>query len=218
MDADPVILSYGDSLVRGSDLAILRSNQWLNDRLISFYLELCQLDKFPGAGLSFVAPEVVQCIKLMAPGELSLVLDPLELATNTALLPLNNNPDPGAAGGSHWSLLVYCAAANTAHHLDSSAGCNASTAAEMARKLGGYFHAAAPAPRVVEVGVAQQTNGHDCGLHCVTNVGHVASLLSSEPGGCKDLATLVRSRPGPPLMERKELLKTIMSMSSSKSI
>ena len=48
MENDPVYLSYGDSVLRMSDLAILQSHQWLNDRIIviGFYCEYCQLDKF----------------------------------------------------------------------------------------------------------------------------------------------------------------------------
>ena len=53
MESDPVYLSYGDSVLRMSDLDILQSNQWLNDRIIGFYCEYCQLDKFRDKGICF---------------------------------------------------------------------------------------------------------------------------------------------------------------------
>lgn len=37
---DPVVLSYGDALLRASDLQILQSNtEWLNDRIIGYAFE-----------------------------------------------------------------------------------------------------------------------------------------------------------------------------------
>jgi Ulp1 family protease len=36
---DRVVLSYGDTVIRESDLALLNPSQWLNDTLIHFYYE-----------------------------------------------------------------------------------------------------------------------------------------------------------------------------------
>ena len=74
-----LIISYGDTILRQSDINILQSTQWLNDQIIGFYFEYCQLDKFAGTGQCFVGPEVTQCLKLMQFEELSIVLDPLDL-------------------------------------------------------------------------------------------------------------------------------------------
>ena len=38
--SDPVVLSYGDALLRASDLQILQSDSgWLNDRIIGYVFE-----------------------------------------------------------------------------------------------------------------------------------------------------------------------------------
>ena len=36
---EEVVLSFGDSLLRRSDVELLRGCGWLNDRLIGFYFE-----------------------------------------------------------------------------------------------------------------------------------------------------------------------------------
>ena len=176
MDSDPVHLGYGDSVLRLSDLAILRSNQWLNDRIIGFYCEYCQLDKYKDTGICFIGPEVTQCLKLMDFQELSFILDPLDLNSKKMLLfPLNNNQDPGAAGGSHWSLLGFSMKTKTFHHLDSSQGFNESEARTFSLKLSKYFQCP---PQLNRVSVSQQSNGYDCGIHCLVNIDQLASLCA----------------------------------------
>ncbi|PNG99960.1 NEDD8-specific protease 1, partial [Tetrabaena socialis] len=112
------------------------------------------------------------------------VLAPLQPAgRGLVLLPVNDNPDAGqAAGGSHWSLLVFHRPSNTLRHYDSSAGCNTRPARQLASAIGpalaggsGQAAAAGPdpalgpapaLPRYVEVaGVPQQSNGYDCGAY-----------------------------------------------------
>ena len=174
MESDPVYLSYGDSVLRMSDLAILQSNQWLNDRIIGFYCEYCQVDKFREKGICFIAPEVTQCLKLMDGQELSIILEPLDLDTKRQLLfPLNNNQDPGSAGGSHWSLLVFSMVTKTFHHLDSSEGFNDAEAKKFSSKLSQYFKVT---PKLIRTNVTQQSNGWACGDHCLYNLDQAASL------------------------------------------
>ena len=36
---DPIVLSYHDSLLRQSDVALLEGSNWLNDRIIGFFFE-----------------------------------------------------------------------------------------------------------------------------------------------------------------------------------
>ena len=209
MESDPVYLSYGDSVLRMSDLDILRSNQWLNDRIIGFYGEYCQLDKFRGKGICFIAPEVTQCLKLMDGKELSIILEPLDLDTKSQLLfPLNNNQDPESAGGSHWSLLVFSMVTKTFHHLDSSEGFNDPEARMFSSKLSQYFKVT---PKLIRTNVTQQSNGWACGNHCLYNLHQAASLcvggqdidtwsVSDTSSGVKkirpDLLNLIRSLKG----------------------
>jgi sentrin-specific protease 8 len=36
---DPIVLSYHNSLLRKSDVALLEEPNWLNDKVIGFYFE-----------------------------------------------------------------------------------------------------------------------------------------------------------------------------------
>ena len=78
-EKNPVVLSFGDTIIRNLEMDILKSKQWFNDQIIGFYFEYCQLNKFPDSRLNFIGPEVTQCIKLMQTQELSIVLDPLNI-------------------------------------------------------------------------------------------------------------------------------------------
>jgi len=62
--SDPIVLSFFDTLVRVSDVDLLKGQHWLNDSLIGFYFEYLQKLKYKEfAELLFVSPEVTQCIK-----------------------------------------------------------------------------------------------------------------------------------------------------------
>ena len=59
-----VILSYNDSLILESDLDLLASNNWLNDRLIAFVYEYLERDGFEATNnkrdlCGFVNPSTV---------------------------------------------------------------------------------------------------------------------------------------------------------------
>ena len=208
-----LIISYGDTILRQSDINILQSTQWLNDQIIGFYFEYCQLDKFAGTGQCFVGPEVTQCLKLMQFEELSIVLDPLDLPSQKAVyFSLNNNQDPASAGGSHWSLLIFSSRSQCFYHLDSSSGMNTSEARSLSDKLGKYMGASRT---MVQVPVAQQTNGYDCGLHCIANVARVATHLQSSD--CQDLAIDKVSSLSQPLSTtaRDDILKLVFNIKSS---
>ena len=45
--SDPVILSYFDSLLRQSDIALLEKPNWLNDKIIGFAFQYYQEVKIP---------------------------------------------------------------------------------------------------------------------------------------------------------------------------
>lgn len=56
---NPVVLSYHESLLRRSDVDLLRGPNWLNDTIISFYFEYLEIDRFKRNNrLLFVPPQV----------------------------------------------------------------------------------------------------------------------------------------------------------------
>ena len=97
MTSDAVVLSYGDYLIRSSDVDILRSNSWLNDTLIGFFFEYLSSRRYPeSAGFRFFGPEVTQCLKLGSTEDMPLLLGPVsELAKSTFMFwAVNDAADP----------------------------------------------------------------------------------------------------------------------------
>lgn len=206
---DSVILSYGDTLLRQSDLNIIQTDQWLNDQIIGFFFEFCQTDKFSGSGCIFPGPEVAQCIKLIAADQLSVILEPLDLSSHTAVfLPVNNNRDPCSPGGSHWSLLILDNRDNVFYHFDSSRGGNSSQAKALAGKLSKYRGIEL---NIKEVEVTQQKNGFDCGIHLLINAERVASNI-------KNYASLgdIKTLQDPVTNKRSELIELIHELKKLK--
>ena len=206
---DSVILSYGDTLLRQSDLNIIQTDQWLNDQIIGFFFEFCQTDKFSGSGCIFPGPEVAQCIKLIAADQLSVILEPLDLSSHTAVfLPVNNNRDPCSPGGSHWSLLILDNRDNVFYHFDSSRGGNSSQAKALAGKLSKYRGIDL---NIKEVEVTQQKNGFDCGIHLLINAERVASNI-------KNYASLgdIKTLQDPVTNKRSELIDLIHELKKLK--
>ena len=65
MGEDPIVLSFYDSIIRQSDVDILRGPQWLTDTLIGFYFEYLSNVAYKGENrLLFIGPEVTQCLKV----------------------------------------------------------------------------------------------------------------------------------------------------------
>lgn len=107
---DPVVLSYQDSLLRRSDVALLEGPHWLNDQVIGFAFEYFAAELFKGLGEAaiFISPEVTQFIKCAAcPEDLALFLEPLGLASRRWVFLAVNDNSIQTAGGSHWSLLLF---------------------------------------------------------------------------------------------------------------
>ena len=64
---DDVVVSFGDAVLRRSDVGLLRGPHWLNDRVITFYFEHMHEKKFEASPkMAFVSPEVTHFLKLVA--------------------------------------------------------------------------------------------------------------------------------------------------------
>lgn len=110
MNSNLTVLSYNESLLRKSDVDLLKGPHWLNDTIISFYFEYLETEFFKGNdSFLFVSPEVTQCIKISPQGELHVFLNPLLEEKNPKFIffALNDNEQTEYSGGSHWSLLAY---------------------------------------------------------------------------------------------------------------
>lgn len=204
---DRVVLSYGDSLLRSSDVALLDAPHWLNDNIIGFIFEFLASTLAPSIteGVALLSPEVSQFIKCCG-SDAPEFLQPLELPKkDLVLLPVNDNAGT-EAGGTHWSLLAYLRNACEFLHYDSAPGTNAPHAQIMARNLSSllghscYREEEAPA----------QHNSYDCGMYVVC----VAQALCEQyVRGCNSL-NLQNITPQYVTQKRTEWKETIRGLGS----
>ncbi|XP_010217101.1 PREDICTED: sentrin-specific protease 8 [Tinamus guttatus] len=169
---DPVVLSYMDSLLRQSDVALLDPPNWLNDHIIGFAFEYFACDQFQEFcdQVSFIGPEVAQFIKCAtSQEEVAAFLQPLDLVHKKLLfLPINDNSNQ-TAGGTHWSLLVYFRDKKSFAHYDSHSKSNSAHAKQVAKKLEAFLGRKGGKVTFVEEKAPAQQNSYDCGMYVICN-------------------------------------------------
>ena len=110
-EADPILVSYHDSIVRSSNLKTLDDSNWLDDNIITFAFEYVQYDSKSTENnenlFVFVTPPVVQLLKMSDDLFAEQLLQSIDFGEKKFLiLPINNNTQVTVFGGSHWSLLI----------------------------------------------------------------------------------------------------------------
>ncbi|KFO38015.1 Sentrin-specific protease 8 [Fukomys damarensis] len=169
---DPVVLSYMDSLLRQSDVSLLDPPSWLNDHIIGFAFEYFANSQFRDCSdfVCFISPEVTQFIKCTnSPAEIAMFLEPLDLPhKRVVFLAINDNSNQ-AAGGTHWSLLVYLQDKNSFFHYDSHSKSNSIHAKQVAEKLEAFLGRKGDKLVFVEEKAPAQQNSYDCGMYVICN-------------------------------------------------
>lgn len=187
--SDEMILSYNDVVLRRSDLDILSGPNFLNDRIIEFYLSYISTC-YPSDDISLVSPSIAFWIANCPDIEsLKDFVAPLNFPIRKIILfPVNNNNDVSIAeGGSHWSLLAYEREANVFIHHDSSNGLNAGYAQNLYRAVVKYVCVADTVSNCKYIEgykTPQQKNGHDCGLYVLATAKAICGWYTS--GAAKD--------------------------------
>lgn len=190
---DPVVLSYQDSLLRCSDLALLEGPHWLNDQVIGFAFEYFATERFKSLSevACFISPEVTQFIKCASSQEeLALFLEPLALASRRWVFLAVNDNSHQTAGGSHWSLLLYRRDENRFCHYDSQSGSNSLHARRIALKLQAFLGAGSSLAQFGEEPAPVQQNSYDCGMYVICNA-EVLCQLAKQEGSPHPLAQIV---------------------------
>jgi Ulp1 family protease len=194
---DVVIISYKSTCVYRSDTLLLEDGQWLNDILVSFWMELLEHD--PQVALDTLPLPSPWCTGLVQPCSVSLhlYLEPEDLIES--LRPLNLNrfervafpiSDAGSnEHGSHWTLLLFDRLSAKLYHYDSarrmSSGRNLEVSAKFISAIWpllrtGQDSSQLPdAPPKIEEGICgQQTNGADCGAHLLLCIERIVRMPS----------------------------------------
>jgi len=202
-----IVLSYHDSLIHESDVELLTGPHWLNDTLIGFYLEYLEEEVLGGLDVSLVRPEITQCLKMSPVSEYPIFLDPLEFRRKSfAVLPLNDCERAEAAGGSHWSLLVYSRPESSFFHIDSSHGANHHHAKLLSSKLSNYLRQNL---ELTPIKSLQQTNSYDCGVFVLCNIDNVIKQI----GKCNKVTEFQPITEVQVLRKRQDLKQLIENLS-----
>ncbi|CAO1401677.1 unnamed protein product [Diamesa serratosioi] len=172
-----IALNYHNSCLRLSDIDILKSKEWLNDKLISWYMEYLENDIFNDERFLFIGTEVTQAIKLMEADEVNMMfLEPLKANEREfVFLPVNNHKYADDTGGSHWSLLVYSKAEIKFYSFDSSSNYNHSSCLQLVEKLKTALKCSNAVLEDVET--LQQTNHYDCGIYVLANIDNACHTI-----------------------------------------
>ncbi|XP_018454351.1 NEDD8-specific protease 1 [Raphanus sativus] len=219
---DDKILSYNDVVLRRSDLDILNGPNFLNDRIIEFYLSyLSTLHTSPT--ISLIPPSIAFWISNCPdPESLKDFMKPLRLLdSELVILPVNDNLNVELAeGGLHWSLLVYYKEANSFFHHDSFMGSNRWNARQLYRAVSPFVSDGDAAYRECSDS-PQQKNGYDCGVYLLANAQVICKWFSS--GGVKNrdelwLGDVKETVPDVANHLREEILGLIKRLMSEKSV
>lgn len=178
---DEAVLSFHETLLRQSDVALLRGPHWLNDHIISFYFEYLDMVLFEtNTNMLFVSPEVTQCLKIVSEDQINIFLEPLDAANKSFIFfPINNN-EYDQAGGSHWSLLVFSRPDKSFFHFDSMPPSNERQCQSFIRRIKPYLNVGTAPTNLRAVHCLEQTNGYDCGIHVLCNAENIAHHIDSK--------------------------------------
>ncbi|ESQ42324.1 hypothetical protein EUTSA_v10014584mg [Eutrema salsugineum] len=220
---DDKILSYNDVVLRRSDLDILKPPNFLNDRVIEFYLSyLSTVHTCPT--ISLIPPSIAFWISNYPDTEsLKDFMKPLRLNDiDLLILPVNDNLDVELAeGGLHWSLLVYYKEANSFFHHDSLMGMNKRNAEKLFKAVSPFVSNGDAAYRECNDTTPQQKNGYDCGVYVLAIAQVVCQWFSS--GGMKKnrdefwFTDVKETVPESVSHLREDILRLIKSLMSEKT-
>lgn len=176
---DRIVLSYHDALLKQSDVALLDGRHWLNDQIISFFFEYMSRDVHQdNESLLFVSPEVTQCLKMVSSAEVEMFLGPVNAHEKMVIFFALNDQAQNAAGGSHWSLLLYYKPMATFYHFDSATPSNHHVAESMMDKLKPFLTSPGSVAILQEAKCLQQDNSYDCGVHVIAQTEHLAKQIA----------------------------------------
>ena len=177
------LIVLGDVSISSKDALCLLGQEWLDDKIIEFYLEYLRLIKFKRFSkyIQIIGPCVAHLIKTMDSKDdaISAMLDPLKIDERRVVLIPVNNAETSSSSGTHWSLMVYVPRQKTFYHLDTLRKMNDDAANQIAHRVAETL--GEPGYDLYAYNGTQQGNAHDCGVYVLVNAELAIShfLLSS---------------------------------------
>lgn len=201
-DPDLKVLSFGDVVLRQSDVWLLQGPHWLNDQIIAFFFEYMAQNKFKLiSGITVFLPGAISFLLAnCGPSEAGLILEPLEVNSKSLVLfAVNDNTDLEAAGGgSHWSLLVYFGGVDTFRHYDSSPGRGSRSAATRLHRAvqNVLVPTGQECPLVHVSDMPHQENGYDCGVYVMAMADAICARTQRMLQGSREAGSSGHGRNG----------------------
>lgn len=173
-----IILTYKSATLRQADIDLLAPGQWLNDQCILFYYEHLsensphyQLFLDPSASFLLLFENELE--------DLNEALSQIPLQSKTLIFcPINDNSNPEALGGTHWTLLVYAVKLNKGFYFDSlsNSRANLQNASNILGKLSWLLRQ--PNPEINQVTIRhRQNNTYDCGVYVLMITEYISKSL-----------------------------------------
>eukprot|EP00455_Lapot_gusevi_P030704 TRINITY_DN3306_c0_g1_i3.p1 TRINITY_DN3306_c0_g1~~TRINITY_DN3306_c0_g1_i3.p1 ORF type:complete len:222 (-),score=31.35 TRINITY_DN3306_c0_g1_i3:46-711(-) len=217
-----LVCVYHESTVYSSDLVLLRPPNWVNDSIITFWLQYLQHSTFAQRNdFLFVTPgSVFILVHENDPEDLASTINGLEFpGKSLVFLPINNNGSLERVGGSHWSMLVCDMTTSSFLHFDSASSENAYVARRLAKKLAPHMPDEAKESRgwaYSEIPSPQQKNGYDCGVYAMAFAEKVAELFNLENSLANSQTYLADSISAANVSQKRQQIRdTIQSVASS---
>eukprot|EP01132_Coremiostelium_polycephalum_P002062 gene2062-2542_t len=186
---DELYATFGDSCLYESDYDILkRETEWLNDAIISFYIEHLSEKESMKANkehVLFTSPSAMFMVPYTDSKEtLDELLRPLKMKEKQVIfIPVNNNSNIQAVGGgSHWSLMVFVKKLNRFLYFDSMGTLNYYSSLTMASSLHQILNTESTkvSMKVRVCQTPQQNNGYDCGWYCLAIIELLSNLIINQ--------------------------------------
>lgn len=210
--ADPMALSYHAACVYKSEAATLAPFGWLNDSILTFWMEYLSYDVFPlqAQDVCLVHPGTAYLHTLLEPEDFVEAVEGLSLKSKRFVIAAINDSDSPATSlsGSHWSLLVFDSIKRTFYHFDSGNGTNAHAARHAATAFWAALRNGKERfPGVTDAGANRQANGYDCGVHAAMTAEVILAA------GAVDIAAVkAKVTPAAVADYRRRMLATLNSL------
>jgi sentrin-specific protease 8 len=177
-------VSLGDVLLRPADIALIHAPSWLNDNLLSFFIEHAQFFFEPiMANVLLVSPSV-SFLLAQSPcqSDNHAIVEMLNVGSKDwVLFAINDHTSVHAIGGTHWSLLVYVKQTGSFRHYDSSPGRRSRIAsARLIRQISSSMAPGIDCTLTHVDLMPQQSNGYDCGVYVLKLMELICQWISAE--------------------------------------
>eukprot|EP00033_Pygsuia_biforma_P002063 GCRY01002292.1.p1 GENE.GCRY01002292.1~~GCRY01002292.1.p1 ORF type:complete len:262 (+),score=39.75 GCRY01002292.1:700-1485(+) len=184
-------VSFGESIAYECDLATLHAGCWVNDAVISVYLEFLNAAfarrKENGSPFVLFTPTETVFLEVTEQSACFDIVPQLDLFSQekdcVLILPLNDTEDLDTpCSGSHWSLLLfgYCQEDRSffSFHLDSADNYNSAVARALTSKLACLLEIES-VRLLTPKNIPQQSNCSDCGVFVCFYVFQILRSYSS---------------------------------------